>query len=365
MDLELKGIRKKFGKDEAVKGVSFKIEEGQLTALLGPSGSGKTTVLKMIAGLESPDSGEIFIDGNPVVRVRPNERQVGFVFQNYALFRHMTVYENIAFGLKSRKYKKDSIRNKVYELIKLINLEGLENRYPAELSGGQKQRVAFARSIAVEPKVLLLDEPFAALDIRVRKELRQWLRETIHQLGITSIFVTHDQAEAVEVSDRVVVMNEGKVEQHGKPFEVYQRPATKFVASFIGESVEVRDFNKFKGFKSLNYPGAIVRTEFVEAFKDDNIHFEKLKKAAESGVITDIVFRGNSYEVLLDVKGTCLKTYRSLERRSIEIGERMNVIIYRMYLYDEDGHIVSVENAELNENAMNNYMYHDDGYFVG
>ena len=234
MYVELKNINKTYGGYKASDNVSFGIEKGKLIGLLGPSGSGKTTILRMIAGLEQPDSGEIIIDGRVVNDVPASERGIGFVFQNYALFRYMTVYDNIAFGLKVQKADKKYIRQRVMELVELIGLKGLEKRYPSQLSGGQRQRVAFARALAPNPQLLLLDEPFAAIDAKIRTELRSWLKDMIEKLGITSIFVTHDQSEAMSLADRIVVMYKGKIEQIGTPMEVYQDSATRFVAEFIG-----------------------------------------------------------------------------------------------------------------------------------
>ena len=211
MYIELKNINKTYGDFKASDNVSFSVEKGKLVALLGPSGSGKTTILRMIAGLEKPDSGDILIDGKRVNDIPASKRGIGFVFQSYALFRYMTVYENIAFGLKIQKAKKKDIDARVRELIKLIGLEGFERRYPSQLSGGQRQRVAFARALAPNPQVLLLDEPFAALDAKVRQDLRSWLKNMIAKLGITSIFVTHDQSEAIEVSDEIIVTNKGRI----------------------------------------------------------------------------------------------------------------------------------------------------------
>ena len=207
MYVELKDINKTYAGYQASNHVSFGIEQGRLIALLGPSGSGKTTILRMIAGLETPDSGEIVIDGKVVNNIPASERGIGFVFQNYALFRYMTVYDNIAFGLNVKKENKKYIDERVHELLKLISLDGLEKRYPSQLSGGQRQRVAFARALAPNPHLLLLDEPFAAIDAKVRQELRSWLKEMIEKLGITSIFVTHDQDEAIEVADEIIITN--------------------------------------------------------------------------------------------------------------------------------------------------------------
>ena len=238
MSIEVRDVSKNFGSFTALQDVNLKVETGELVALLGPSGSGKTTLLRIIAGLEFPTQGAILFGDEDIVRRDARSREVGFVFQHYALFRHMTVFENIAFGLRVRpratRPSKAFIQDRVMELLKLVQLEGLAARYPSQLSGGQRQRVALARALAVEPKVLLLDEPFGALDARVRQELRTWLRRLHDELHITSVFVTHDQEEALEVSDRVVVMNKGQIEQIGTPDEVYEHPANPFVMNFLG-----------------------------------------------------------------------------------------------------------------------------------
>src|SRR5689334_7162521 len=245
MSIEIHNISKQFGDFRALNNVNLDVESGELVALLGPSGCGKTTLLRIIAGLETADTGSILFSGEDTTDVHVRERQVGFVFQHYALFRHMTVFENVAFGLRVKPRKERpsdaQIRQKVTDLLKLVQLDWLADRYPSQLSGGQRQRIALARALAVEPKVLLLDEPFGALDAKVRKELRRWLRRLHDDLGITSLFVTHDQEEALEVADRIVVMNEGRVEQIGTPDEVYDHPATPFVYQFLG------DVNLFRG----------------------------------------------------------------------------------------------------------------------
>jgi sulfate transport system ATP-binding protein len=237
MSIEVQNVRKVFGTHEALKDVSLRIESGELMALLGPSGSGKTTLLRIIAGLDLPDSGTIRLHDEDATRSTARDRQVGFVFQHYALFRHMTVFENIAFGLRVRpKSTRPSERDivlRVYELLKLIQLDWLGDRYPSQLSGGQRQRVALARALAVEPRVLLLDEPFGALDAKVRRELRQWLRRLHDDLHIASVFVTHDQEEALEVADRVAILSDGNIEQVGTPEEVCRRPANAFVEEFL------------------------------------------------------------------------------------------------------------------------------------
>ncbi|HEY4986092.1 MAG TPA: sulfate ABC transporter ATP-binding protein [Bradyrhizobium sp.] len=249
MTIEVRNLVKRFGAFTALDGVDLKVADGELLALLGPSGSGKTTLLRIIAGLDWPDSGEVTFDGENALVRGAGERQVGFVFQHYALFRHMTVFENVAFGLRvqPRGVRKDetSIRARVKELLDLVQLDWLADRYPSQLSGGQSQRIALARALAIEPRILLLDEPFGALDAKVRKELRKWLRTLHQEIHVTSIFVTHDQEEALEVANRVVVMDKGHIEQVGTPGEVYDSPASAFVHGFIGESimlpVEVRD----------------------------------------------------------------------------------------------------------------------------
>lgn len=244
MKIEIKNLSKRFGDFTALDNVSLTIDSGELLALLGPSGCGKTTLLRILSGLEYPDSGTILFDGEDATFHSVRARQVGFVFQHYALFRHMTVFENIAFGLRVRtrgaRPGPQQLRYRVEELLKLVRLTGLADRYPSQLSGGQRQRVALARALAVQPVVLLLDEPFGALDAKVRQELRQWLRRLHDDIHITSIFVTHDQEEALEVADRVVVMNRGRIEQMGTPVEVYGTPASPFVYDFLGDTNRLR-----------------------------------------------------------------------------------------------------------------------------
>jgi len=238
MSIETRHISKTFGNFQALNDVSLTVPSGELVALLGPSGSGKTTLLRIIAGLENADAGTIHFEGAEATNRHVKDRQVGFVFQHYALFRHLTVFDNIAFGLtvkpRATRPSKAHIKEKVFELLRLVQLENLADRYPAQLSGGQRQRVALARALAVEPKVLLLDEPFGALDAKVRQELRRWLRRLHDEIHVTSVFVTHDQEEALEVADRIVIMNKGSIEQVGTPEEVYEQPASPFVYNFLG-----------------------------------------------------------------------------------------------------------------------------------
>ncbi len=234
MGIAVRDVSKRFGKFTALEAVSVDVPSGSLTALLGPSGSGKSTLLRVIAGLERPDTGEVILDGENVTGRPPQRRGVGFVFQHYAAFRHMTVYENVAFGLRVRRHPRREIRERVEELLHLVQLEGLAKRYPAQLSGGQRQRMGLARALAVDPSVLLLDEPFGALDARVRKELRRWLRRLHDETHTTTLIVTHDQEEAMDVADQIVLMNHGRVEQAGGPRDLYEEPANEFVMGFVG-----------------------------------------------------------------------------------------------------------------------------------
>jgi sulfate/thiosulfate transport system ATP-binding protein len=239
MSIEVRGVSKAFGDFHALDDVSVDIDSGQLTAVLGPSGGGKSTLLRIIAGLETADAGTVFIEGADVTNVPARERGIGFVFQHYAAFTHMTVWENVAFGLKVSKAPKPKIRGRVNDLLNLVHLDGLANRYPSELSGGQRQRMALARALAVEPGLLLLDEPFGALDVKVRQELREWLRRLHDEVHTTTIFVTHDQEEAMEIADQIIVINAGRVEQAGTPDELYDRPANDFVMGFLGPVTEL------------------------------------------------------------------------------------------------------------------------------
>ncbi len=273
MSIQVKNIEKHFGAFHALNNISLDFPDGQLVALLGPSGCGKTTLLRIIAGLESADSGQVILEGEDATNVHVREREVGFVFQHYALFRHMTVFDNIAFGLRVRpratRPSEAEIKKRVTRLLDLVQLGFLADRYPAQLSGGQRQRIALARALAVEPRVLLLDEPFGALDAKVRKELRRWLRTLHDELHITSIFVTHDQEEALEVADQIIVMNKGNVEQIGSPREVYERPATPFVFDFLGQA------NRFEG---TNQRGDL-------QFGQDRLHVPSASTGPQGNVI--------------------------------------------------------------------------------
>jgi len=313
MGIAVKNICKKFGEFTAVDHVSFEVKEGELVALLGPSGCGKSTILRIIAGLETPDSGEIYLTGKDVTSLATQKRKVGFVFQHYALFKHKTVEKNIAFGLEIQKQGKEYIKEKVFELIDLVKLQGYEKHYPDQLSGGQRQRVALARALATEPKVLLLDEPFGALDAKVRDNLVQWLSDFHKKLNITSVFVTHDQKEAIKISDKIVVINMGRVEQIGSAKEVYEHPGNQFVASFIGNVNVVNALAKENRIfiKGTNY---MIENNNSELLKNDEIVLlirpEDIELHAEQKSIYDlpcqislIHYQGSHYEIDCIING--------------------------------------------------------------
>jgi sulfate transport system ATP-binding protein len=313
MGITVHNISKRFGDFVALDDVSLEIPNGSLTALLGPSGSGKSTLLRVIAGLESPDSGEVVISGQKKTGLPPQQRGVGFVFQHYAAFKHMTVEENVAFGLKIRKRPKDKIREKVKELLELVHLEGFAHRYPSQLSGGQRQRMALARALAIEPEVLLLDEPFGALDATVRKDLRAWLRRLHEEMPVTTVLVTHDQEEAMEVANEIVVMNHARVEQVGSPDEVYENPASEFVMGFVGPVTRVED--------------TFVRPHDVELLLDGSEG-----SAAEATVdgVLNLGFEVRVHLRLADGKDLWAQTTRKISRElELEPGSRVFVRVDR------------------------------------
>ncbi|MEE1217787.1 MAG: sulfate ABC transporter ATP-binding protein [Agathobacter sp.] len=381
MYIELEHISKYFGTFKASDDVSFGIEKGKLVGLLGPSGSGKTTILRMLAGLEKQDEGDVIIDGKNVNALTPDQRKIGFVFQSYALFPYMTVYDNIAYGLKVQKRDKKFIKNRVHELLDLVGLPGVEKRYPNQLSGGQRQRIALARALAPQPEVLLLDEPFAAIDAKVRKELRTWLRETIDKVGITSIFVTHDQDEAIEIADEIIITNKGRIEQVGNPVEIYENPKTPFVAQFIGQSAVIKDFGKLKGFEKENDSQyGVIRPEFVEisdnteqirrnenftnkdeffqvsmdksnALENEIIANTAADSAYEAGIIEEVLFRGNTYEIKVRIGDITVTGKTSVSTGKRTRGEHIKVLIKQLYIIEGE-HTRIVRNKAFDDSQI-------------
>lgn len=381
MYIELEHISKYFGTFKASDDVNFGIEKGKLVGLLGPSGSGKTTILRMLAGLEKQDEGDVIIDGKNVNALTPDQRKIGFVFQSYALFPYMTVYDNIAYGLKVQKRDKKFIKNRIHELLDLVGLPGVEKRYPNQLSGGQRQRIALARALAPQPEVLLLDEPFAAIDAKVRKELRTWLRETIDKVGITSIFVTHDQDEAIEIADEIIITNKGRIEQVGNPVEIYENPKTPFVAQFIGQSAVIKDFGKLKGFEKENDSQyGVIRPEFVEisdnteqirrnenftnkdeffqvsmdksnALENEIIANTAADSAYEAGIIEEVLFRGNTYEIKVRIGDITVTGKTSVSTGKRTRGEHIKVLIKQLYIIEGE-HTRIVRNKAFDDSQI-------------
>ena len=320
MSIRVENLVKRFGSFTAVDRVSFTVEPGKLVALLGPSGSGKSTILRMIAGLEAPDEGHVYITDDLATHLPIQKRGVGFVFQHYALFRHMTVFENIAFGLRVRKTKRSAVRDRVNELLKLVQLEAFAQRYPAQLSGGQRQRVALARALAPEPRVLLLDEPFGALDAQVRVELREWLRRLHDEVHVTSVFVTHDQTEALEISDVLVLLNKGKIEQIGNPREVYESPATPFVMSFIGPVNRLRwNGNGAKGGNGSHETTMVRPTDILVVKRSDdeagNDEHRAMKDGSLAGRVEQVRYLGATIKLEIALPdGQVVQVHLSRER---------------------------------------------------
>jgi sulfate transport system ATP-binding protein len=355
--IRVEHLTKTFGDFIAVNDAGFSVAEGELAALLGPSGSGKSTILRIIAGLERPDSGKVFLTGKDVTLDRAQERNIGFVFQHYALFKHMTVEQNIAFGLEVQKKKKTFINDKVEELIDLVKLNGYNRHYPSQLSGGQRQRVALARALASEPRVLLLDEPFGSLDAKVRKNLAQWIRDLHKRINVTGVFVTHDQNEAMEISDKIILVNRGKIEQVGTPHEIYEFPQSKFVASFVGNVNVIDAFLEkecifIKGLpggtdgryflraeetghgNSSREPGDIVllaRPEEISILKENG------KRNTFPGSVSDVHYRGGFYEIEITVGSNLVKSTIDKEfflEQPLEKGENVFVQFKQYKVFD-------------------------------
>jgi sulfate/thiosulfate transport system ATP-binding protein len=352
MSIQVSSLSKRFGSFAALDDVSFTVQQGELLALLGPSGSGKTTLLRIIAGLERADSGSVLFDGDDAARRDPRERGVGFVFQHYALFRHMTVFENVAFGLRVRpraeRPEEADIRRRVTDLLALVQLDYLGSRYPSQLSGGQRQRVALARALAVEPRVLLLDEPFGALDAKVRQELRSWLRRLHAEIHLTSVFVTHDQEEALELANRVVVMNEGRIEQDGTPDEVVEHPATPFVVNFLGQvnifHGRVQGGRALLGPLSLEYPEH-PDTEARQASGYSRPHELEVSRSEEGGglwaTVSDVRMAGAIVKIeVIDADRRPIQVElgrEQYERIRVIIGETVYVKPRRVRVFMDDG----------------------------
>ena len=334
MGITIEGVSKRFGDFQALCPTDLTIETGSLVALLGPSGSGKSTLLRLIAGLEVPDTGRIFLTGRDATHTKVQDRNIGFVFQHYALFKHMTVRQNIAFGLEIRKTPQAAIKKRVDELLDLIQLQGYGDRYPSQLSGGQRQRVALARALAVQPQVLLLDEPFGALDAKVRKELRAWLRRLHDEVHVTTVFVTHDQEEAMEVADQIVVMNHGRIEQVGSPAEVYDQPATPFVMSFIGPVNVLSPHSQLLHTQDGNSHEVFLRPHDVEVDTDPN-------SSGVSAKVAEVIHMGREIQAeLILADGQSLWVHLSREQfahQPITPEQRVYVRPKRLKVFPREG----------------------------
>ena len=329
--IEFKNVVKQFGNFTALDHVSLEIPKGAFVTLLGPSGCGKTTLMRQLAGFSEPESGDVLVDGKRMNGLPPFKRNTPLVFQEYALFPHMTVYENISYGLKLNKTPKEEMDRRVQEMLKMFNLVGLEKRFPKEMSGGQQQRVAFARALVMGQEILLLDEPLSNLDAKLRVDVRTELRQIQQKLGITTIYVTHDQDEAIEVADEIIITNRGRIEQKGTPLEVYQNPDTAFTAGFFGQTSVIDDYQVFNHFEEV--PGgekAIVRPEFVKVTKKNEE--QKYKSSATEGIVERVAFRGSSLELKVRVGNTTLSARRSLDEEPVREGEVVDVFVQRIFV---------------------------------
>jgi sulfate transport system ATP-binding protein len=348
MSIEVKGLTKRFGNFTAVDNVSFKVETGELLALLGPSGSGKSTLLRMIAGLEGPDQGEVLLTGQESTSLSARDRNVGFVFQHYALFKHMTVRENIAFGLRVRKAPEKEVLDRVEELLGLVQMAGYGNRFPSQLSGGQRQRVAVARALAPRPRVLLLDEPFGALDAKVKVELRDWVRRLHDETEITTVFVTHDQEEAMEVAKKIIILDKGHIEQEGDPRAVFDRPATSFVAEFVGETNHVESISEdglvVWGPFRFSVPGLPAGKTVRVYFRPHDVYVTSQKESLQvQGTISAERFKGPFTELDLDLgDGRSIVAHlpRGLSEASgFSVGKKVFAGITGFHVFDSEGQI--------------------------
>jgi sulfate transport system ATP-binding protein len=326
MSIFVNSVYKNFGTFQALENINLEVKEGSLVALLGPSGSGKSTLLRAIAGLEAPDHGQVMINGQDTTHVDIRRRNIGFVFQHYALFKHLTIRQNVAFGLEIRQKPKHLIRQRVEELLDLVQLKGLGDRYPTQLSGGQRQRVALARALAVQPQVLLLDEPFGALDAKVRKELRAWLRRLHEEVHVTSIFVTHDQEEAMEVADEIVVMNQGRIDQVGSPAEIYDHPATPFVMNFIGEVNVLPSHHSLIRNHTESFPQQNAHEVFVRP------HDLEIQSEADEfslpGTVKRIIYRGSDVQIEVLIDGQEIVIAHLSRDRLIQLQIQVGQTIY-------------------------------------
>ena len=355
--ISVKNLKKTYflGGEEvhALDDVSLSIKEHEFVAIIGQSGSGKSTFMNMLGCLDRPDSGEITLDGTDILKCKEKElsvirnKKIGFIFQQFHLLPKLSALENVELPLIYQGMPTKKRREKAVKALKAVGLEKRMNHKPNQLSGGQRQRVAFARALAPNPQVLLLDEPFAAIDAKVRGELRTWLKELVEKLGITSIFVTHDQDEAVEVADEIIITNHGTIEQMGTPLEIYKSPYTPFVAQFIGHTTVVENYDRLKGFDRIeNADKAVIRPEFIKISKSGNL--DRYQSAAEEGIVTDVVFRGNRMDITVSINGIEVVGERSLEKDLIAVGEKVHVLIYRLYIFDEEKTYL-MENSEMQE----------------
>ena len=355
--ISVKNLKKTYflGGEEvhALDDVSLSIKEHEFVAIIGQSGSGKSTFMNMLGCLDRPDSGEITLDGTDILKCKEKElsvirnKKIGFIFQQFHLLPKLSALENVELPLIYQGMPTKKRREKAVKALKAVGLEKRMNHKPNQLSGGQRQRVAFARALAPNPQVLLLDEPFAAIDAKVRGELRTWLKELVEKLGITSIFVTHDQDEAVEVADEIIITNHGTIEQMGTPLEIYKSPDTPFVAQFIGHTTVVENYDRLKGFDRIeNADKAVIRPEFIKISKSGNL--DRYQSAAEEGIVTDVVFRGNRMDITVSINGIEVVGERSLEKDLIAVGEKVHVLIYRLYIFDEEKTYL-MENSEMQE----------------